>query len=146
MACIDLFCPRRLEVHKKRTKTQRACDSCRSRKIRYLNFPSFCFTAINLWTNRCDILPDSEPPVCQHCKQYSFECTFFLPITETRFKKKRLEEEAAAAAVAAEKEKEKRAESEAKDSPKPEGTRGVRIDGKRLQLVICGAPSVSSSI
>jgi hypothetical protein len=33
--------------------------------------------------------------VCQHCKQYGFECTFFLPITETRFKKKRQEEEAA---------------------------------------------------
>lgn len=31
--------------------------------------------------------------MCQHCKQYGFECTFFLPITETRFKKKRLEEE-----------------------------------------------------
>ncbi|KAJ7449949.1 fungal-specific transcription factor domain-containing protein, partial [Mycena latifolia] len=60
---------------KKRTKTQRACDSCRSRKI------------------RCDILSDAEPPKCQHCKQYSFDCTFFLPITETRFKKKRLEEE-----------------------------------------------------
>ncbi|KAK2466686.1 hypothetical protein APHAL10511_000944 [Amanita phalloides] len=60
---------------KKRTKTQRACDSCRSRKI------------------RCDILPDSEPPRCQHCKQYGFECTFFLPITETRFKKKKLEDE-----------------------------------------------------
>lgn len=26
--------------------------------------------------------------MCQHCKQYGFECTFFLPITETRFKKK----------------------------------------------------------
>ncbi|KAG2041814.1 fungal-specific transcription factor domain-containing protein [Suillus americanus] len=68
---------------KKRTKTQRACDSCRSRKI------------------RCDVLAESEPPLCQHCKQYGFECTFFLPITETRFKKKKLEEEAA------EKEKEK---------------------------------------
>ncbi|KAJ6597033.1 fungal-specific transcription factor domain-containing protein [Mycena vulgaris] len=60
---------------KKRTKTQRACDSCRSRKI------------------RCDILSDAEPPKCQHCKQYAFDCTFFLPITETRFKKKRVEEE-----------------------------------------------------
>ncbi|KAJ7632756.1 fungal-specific transcription factor domain-containing protein [Roridomyces roridus] len=60
---------------KKRTKTQRACDSCRSRKI------------------RCDILNDAEPPRCQHCKQYAFECTFFLPITETRFKKKKLDEE-----------------------------------------------------
>ncbi|KIK08788.1 hypothetical protein K443DRAFT_84620 [Laccaria amethystina LaAM-08-1] len=35
----------------------------------------------------------TDPPVCQHCKQYSFECTFFLPITETRFKKKKTEEE-----------------------------------------------------
>lgn len=63
---------------RKRTKTQRACDSCRSRKI------------------RCDILPDSDPQLCQHCRQYGFECTFFLPITETRFKKKKLEEDAAA--------------------------------------------------
>jgi hypothetical protein len=38
---------------------------------------------------------DQDPPICQHCKQFSFECTFFLPITETRFKKKKLEEEAA---------------------------------------------------
>ncbi|CAL1705128.1 unnamed protein product [Somion occarium] len=65
---------------KKRTKTQRACDSCRARKI------------------RCDVLQDSDPPKCQHCNQYGFECTFFLPISETRFKKKKLEEEAAAAA------------------------------------------------
>ncbi|KAJ7063420.1 fungal-specific transcription factor domain-containing protein [Mycena amicta] len=60
---------------KKRSKTARACDSCRSRKI------------------RCDILTESDPPTCQHCKQYHFECTFFLPITETRFKKKRTEDE-----------------------------------------------------
>ncbi|EKM55173.1 uncharacterized protein PHACADRAFT_255607 [Phanerochaete carnosa HHB-10118-sp] len=58
---------------KKRTKTQRACDSCRSRKI------------------RCDVLADTEPPECQHCKQYGFDCTFFLPITETRFRKQKLE-------------------------------------------------------
>ncbi|KAG6880276.1 hypothetical protein C0992_001845 [Termitomyces sp. T32_za158] len=73
--------PHPLDV-KKRTKTQRACDSCRSRKI------------------RCDILADAEPPICQHCKQYGFGCTFFLPITETRFRKKKLEEESAAAAMA----------------------------------------------
>ncbi|EIW84945.1 hypothetical protein CONPUDRAFT_162259 [Coniophora puteana RWD-64-598 SS2] len=76
--------PTASEMSKKRTKTQRACDSCRSRKI------------------RCDVLADTEPPLCQHCKQYGFECTFFLPITETRFKKKKLEDEAA--------EKEKSAE------------------------------------
>ncbi|EJU05565.1 hypothetical protein DACRYDRAFT_20007 [Dacryopinax primogenitus] len=61
----------------KRTKTQRACDPCRRKKI------------------RCDILAESEPPQCQHCKQYGFDCTFFLPITETRFKKKKELEEAA---------------------------------------------------
>ncbi|KAJ1309602.1 hypothetical protein OPQ81_006375 [Rhizoctonia solani] len=65
----------REENKSKRTKTQRACDPCRRKKI------------------RCDILPDTDPPICQHCKQYSFNCTFFLPITETRFKKKRMEEE-----------------------------------------------------
>lgn len=74
--------PQHIVDLKKRTKTQRACDSCRSRKI------------------RCDIIPDVDPPICQHCKQFSFECTFFLPITETRFKKKKMEEEAAAAAAA----------------------------------------------
>ncbi|KAH7908879.1 fungal-specific transcription factor domain-containing protein [Hygrophoropsis aurantiaca] len=81
---------------KKRTKTQRACDSCRSRKI------------------RCDVLIDSEPPLCQHCKQYGFECTFFLPITETRFKKKKLEEEAA------EKEKEKSADLARNNTSSPQ--------------------------
>ncbi|KDQ18055.1 hypothetical protein BOTBODRAFT_155106 [Botryobasidium botryosum FD-172 SS1] len=69
----------------KRTKTQRACDPCRRKKIRRV---------------ACDVIPESEPPICQHCKQYGFECTFFLPITETRFKKKREEEAAAAAALA----------------------------------------------
>ena len=94
-------------------------------------------------SHRCDVLQETEPPICQHCKQYSFECTFFLPITETRFKKKRQEEEAAAAVAAAAKADEKRAEFEAQDSPMPEGTRGVRIDGKYFQLVICAAESVS---
>jgi len=107
---------------KKRTKTQRACDSCRSRKIRFVYWlygtrfplPSLCSSCIHFesilsfWQSlrvlvqhhltfvlcdRCDILPDSEPPFCQHCKQYGFDCTFFLPIAETRFKKKKLEEE-----------------------------------------------------
>jgi hypothetical protein len=42
---------------------------------------------------RCDILSPEEAmgreALCAHCKQYSLECTFFLPITETRFKKKK---------------------------------------------------------
>ncbi|KAF9448024.1 hypothetical protein P691DRAFT_705734 [Macrolepiota fuliginosa MF-IS2] len=92
---------------KKRTKTQRACDSCRSRKI------------------RCDILPDMDPPICQHCKQFSFECTFFLPITETRFKKKKLEEEAAVAAAVNQKDK---AEVNNRAAPSPSNESAPRRD------------------
>ncbi|THH09362.1 hypothetical protein EW145_g2079 [Phellinidium pouzarii] len=92
------------DMHKKRTKTQRACD----------------------------LLVDSEPPMCQHCKQYGFDCTFFLPITETRFKKKRLEEEAQVATAVAQttSEKEKTADAEgSQQSPLPDSTRNVRVDG-----------------
>lgn len=64
---------------------------------------------------RCDVLTESEPPLCQHCKQYGFECTFFLPITETRFKKKRLEEEAA----------ERAAETEQRATSSPRGDASV---------------------
>jgi hypothetical protein len=42
---------------------------------------------------RCDILSPEDAlgseALCAHCKQYNLECTFFLPITETRFKKRR---------------------------------------------------------
>ena len=75
---------------------------------------------------RCDILAEADPPVCQHCKQYSFECTFFLPITETRFKKKKLEEEAAAAAAVAA-EKEKAAAERSTSSPQAEHSKSGDI-------------------
>lgn len=84
---------------------------------------------------RCDVLPDSDPPKCQHCNQYGFECTFFLPITETRFKKKKLEEEAAAAA---EKEKEnERGTSSPQVDPKPGDPRvlGALIWAPRIPSV-----------
>ncbi|CAO1627091.1 unnamed protein product [Jaminaea pallidilutea] len=77
----------------KRIKTARACDSCRRKKI------------------RCDVVDDGDPPpgdpnngngglTCAHCRQYgqNHNCTFFLPITETRFKKKREREAEEAAA------------------------------------------------
>ena len=92
---------------------------------------------------------DADPPICHHCKQYGFECTFFLPITETRFKKKRLEEEAAAAAAAAavqaEKEKVERdreRESSAQRSPMPDSVRNVRVDGMYAfcSVIVCVFP------
>lgn len=73
---------------------------------------------------RCDVLAETDPPECQHCKQYGFDCTFFLPITETRFKKKKLEQE-----VEAEKEKEKERST---NSPHADAARSadVRVFGK----------------
>ncbi|KDN53384.1 hypothetical protein K437DRAFT_69739 [Tilletiaria anomala UBC 951] len=69
----------------KKPKTPRACDSCRTKKI------------------KCQVLKDG---LCLHCKTYQLRCTFYLPISETRFKKKRDREMelftvAAAAAAAA---------------------------------------------
>lgn len=91
----------------KRTKTSRACDPCRRKKIRQVHsLPPkglFATNSLNLHlvlpgrlgihTLRCDVLQSSDPPICAHCKQYGFECTFFLPITETRWKKRKLEED-----------------------------------------------------
>lgn len=59
----------------KRTKTARACDGCRTRKI------------------RCDVIADTSPPLCVHCQHHNFDCTWVLPIAETRFKRKREKEE-----------------------------------------------------
>jgi hypothetical protein len=81
-----------------------------------------CFTWL-IGYFRCDVLTESEPPLCQHCKQYGFECTFFLPITETRFKKKRLEEEAA----------ERAAETERRATSSPRGDASVMGKSSLLQ-------------
>ena len=117
--------------NKKRTKTQRACDSCRSRKIRQVLPVPFIDSRLSFFSrSRCDILPDSDPPVCQHCKQSLFECTFFLPITETRFKKKKAEDEAQA--------------------PEREGGRGTAspiIDSQKGETRVFGAPpSLTTSV
>lgn len=76
------------------------------------------------------MLADSEPPICQHCKQYGFDCTFFLPITETRFRKQRLE-----ALKAEEDDKDKdRHKQDAQSAPSPGGDGGrsseVRVFGE----------------
>ncbi|GAA5839856.1 hypothetical protein JCM11251_001233 [Rhodosporidiobolus azoricus] len=71
----------------KKPKIPRACDVCRRKKI------------------RCNPLPDTEPMMCTYCQKHKLECTWFLPISETRFKKQREKEEAekqnASAAAAA---------------------------------------------
>lgn len=75
------------------------------------------------------MLTDTEPPECQHCKQYGFDCTFFLPITETRFRKQRMEAMKAEEEEKADKEKETRTTK----SPSAEASRGadVRVFGER---------------
>ncbi|GAA5887279.1 hypothetical protein JCM6882_002472 [Rhodosporidiobolus microsporus] len=71
----------------KKPKIPRACDVCRRKKI------------------RCNPIPDHEPMLCTYCDKHKLECTWFLPISETRFKKQREKEEAekqsASAAAAA---------------------------------------------
>ncbi|KAL0058564.1 hypothetical protein AAF712_014756 [Marasmius tenuissimus] len=61
----------------------------------------------------------TDPPLCQHCKQYNFECSFFLPITETRFKKKYKQE-----AEVAEREKVEVARSYAEPAKRDAGLLG----------------------
>lgn len=46
------------DEEKRRQKTSRACDGCRSRKI------------------RCDVIQDTSPPLCVHCKQHNLTCTW----------------------------------------------------------------------
>ena len=66
--------------------------------------------------------------MCQHCKQYGFDCTFFLPITETRFRKQKME------LLKAEEEEKERMKQEAQtaQSPSGEGARSseVRVFGE----------------
>jgi len=72
-----------------RRKTSRACDVCRTKKIR-------CDIIIQPSTEDPNAVATSGNPhphgLCAHCKQASLECTFFMPITETRFKRKKQEE------------------------------------------------------
>jgi len=84
----------------KRTKTGRACDACVCPLFAPCPFDICLKRGEGMGANRqrtkkirCDILSPEEAlgreALCAHCKQYSLECTFFLPITETRFKKKK---------------------------------------------------------
>ncbi|EGG04863.1 uncharacterized protein MELLADRAFT_108111 [Melampsora larici-populina 98AG31] len=62
----------------KRPKTTRACDPCRGKKIR-------CEVPELDRNNNVD----QASIVCVHCRLHQINCTWFLPITETRFKRKR---------------------------------------------------------
>ncbi|GAA5862577.1 hypothetical protein JCM3774_001066 [Rhodotorula dairenensis] len=68
----------------KKPKIPRACDICRRKKI------------------RCNPIPDMEPMLCTYCQKHKLDCTWFLPIAETRFKKQREKQEAEKAKEAAE--------------------------------------------
>ncbi|BGP14339.1 hypothetical protein JCM10213v2_002286 [Rhodosporidiobolus nylandii] len=67
----------------KKPKIPRACDVCRRKKI------------------RCNPIPDHEPMLCTYCDKHKLDCTWFLPISETRFKKQREKEEADKAVASA---------------------------------------------
>ncbi|GJN87202.1 hypothetical protein Rhopal_000147-T1 [Rhodotorula paludigena] len=44
---------------------------------------------------------DSDPMLCTYCQKHRLDCTWFLPISETRFKKQREKEEAEKASASA---------------------------------------------
>lgn len=50
----------------KRVKTVRACDKCRTKKI------------------RCDAIAETEPPICVHCRSHGLECTWVSIALQTR--------------------------------------------------------------
>ncbi|BGP54251.1 hypothetical protein JCM8202v2_001828 [Rhodotorula sphaerocarpa] len=68
----------------KKPKIPRACDICRRKKI------------------RCNPIPDMDPMLCTYCQKHKLDCTWFLPIAETRFKKQSEKLEAEKAKEAAE--------------------------------------------
>ena len=94
---------REKEEKDKRLKTSRACDGCRTRKIRWVGISS---ARKKSWKSssrlsherklmghaflksahaiRCDVIPDTNPPLCVHCKHHNFDCTWVSPLRHIR--------------------------------------------------------------